>query len=298
MPTLAHVGGPVLEPLQIAPLVLVVAAYYKRAATLRARGRPISRARQVSFGAGAWLIFAALASPLGHVGGELLWAHMAQHLVIGDIAALLVVLGLTGPAIQPVLGLPVLRHLRALAHPGIALPLWIANLYVWHLPALYQGALHSEALHALQHVLFLGCGVAMWMALLGPLPKPRWFGNAASLGYVVAVRLAGTLLANFFMWSGTVFYPDYRAGEAGFDISPLADQGAAGVIMMIEGSLLTVGLFAWLFLRTARESDERQDLLDYAERHGLALDEARAARAVASGRGAELRERLARPEAG
>jgi putative membrane protein len=298
MPTLAHVGGPVLEPLQLAPLALVATAYFKRAATLRGRGRPIPRARQVAFAAGIWLIFASLASPLGHVDGELLWAHMAQHLVIGDLAALLLVLGLTGPAFQPVLGLPVLRHLRGLAHPGVALPLWIVNLYVWHIPALYQAALTSQPLHALQHSLFLGCGIAMWMALFGPLPKPDWFGNAARLGYVIAVRLAGTLLANLFMWSGTVFYPDYRAGEAGFHISPLADQGAAGVIMMIEGSLLTIGLFAWLFLRTARESEERQDLLDFAERQGLALEEARAARAVASGRGAELRERLAGPGAG
>lgn len=294
MPTMAHVGGPVLEPLQFAPLVLIAAAYFKRAHTLAARGKPVSRARQAAFAAGLWLVFVALASPLGHMGEELLWSHMAQHLVIGDLAALLLVLGLTGPVLQPILGLPVLGRLRVLAHPLVALPLWLGNLYVWHIPALYQAALHSPALHALQHALFLGCGIAMWMALLGPLPRPAWFGNAAKLGYIVGVRLGGTLLANVFMWSGTVFYPDYAAGEASFDLAPLTDQGLAGVIMMIEGSLLTLGLFAWLFLRSAREGEERQDLLDFAERHGLALDEARAARAVAAGRSSELRERLAR----
>ena len=62
--------------------------------------------------------------------------------------------------------------------------------------------------------------------------------------------------------------------------------------MMVEESLLTIGLFCWLFLRVARENEERQALLDYAGQHGMALDERRAARAVAAGRGDELWERL------
>jgi hypothetical protein len=72
----------------------------------------------------------------------------------------------------------------------------------------------------------------------------------------------------------------------------VADQNVAGAIMMVEESLLTIGLFCWLFLRVAREAEERQELLDYATAHGLELTEARAARAVAAGRGPELRRRL------
>ncbi len=146
--------------------------------------------------------------------------------------------------------------------------------------------------------MFLGFGINMWMCLFGPLPTPSWFGNLGKLIYIVAVRLAGTVLGNIFLWSGTVFYPYYLKGEAHFHISPLADQNIAGAIMMVEESILTLGLFCWLFLRAARESEERQDLLDYAHARGLELSDARAARAVAAGRGAELRQRLqARAEA-
>jgi cytochrome c oxidase assembly factor CtaG len=130
------------------------------------------------------------------------------------------------------------------------------------------------------------------MCLLGPLPQPAWFGNLGKLIYIVAVRLTGTILGNVFLWSGTVFYPFYLTGDAHFHISPIADQNIAGAIMMIEESFLTLGLFCWLFLRTARESEERQDLLDYAHANGLELSDARAARAVAAGRGDELRRRL------
>src|SRR5205807_4368523 len=155
-----------------------------------------------------------------------------------------------------------------------------------------QSALHHQGVHALQHVMFVACGANMWMCLFGPLPKPAWFGNLARLLYIVAVRLTGAVLGNIFVWSGTVFYPTYRAGEAYWHVSPLADQNVAGAVMMVEGSILTLCLFCWLFLRAARESEERQDLLDYASAHGLELTETRAARAVAAGRGEDLRRRI------
>jgi cytochrome c oxidase assembly factor CtaG len=239
------------------------------------------------------LVVVALVSPLAALDYELLWAHMAQHLLLADLGALLIVLGLTGPLLQPLLATRGLGWLRALGHPAVALPLWLANLYLWHIPGLYQAAVSSEAVHALEHACFVGFGIAMWMALLGPLPKPAWFGNGARLVYVVVVRLGGAVLANVMLWAGSPLYPDYAAGEAAHGISPLADQGAAGVVMMVEQSLVTMGLFAWLFFRAAKQSDERQELLDLAARRGVPLDEARAARAVAAGQGERLKERIA-----
>ena len=64
----------------------------------------------------------------------------------------------------------------------------------------------------------------MWMALLGPLPQPEWFGNGAKLAYIVGVRLAGALLGNVFIWSESAFYPDYRPGEDFWNLSPSATR--------------------------------------------------------------------------
>ena len=66
------------------------------------------------------------------------------------------------------------------------------------------------------------------------------------------------------------------------------------MVMMVEGGLVTLGLFAWVFFRAAREGEERQRLLDLAAERGIELDERRAARAVASGHGALLERRLER----
>jgi putative membrane protein len=289
---LAHVGGSAFEPLQVAALTLVATAYGFRALTLSREGRPVPTWRIVCFSGGLLLVAVAFISPLDHLGGELLLAHMTQHLLMGDLGALLIVLGLTGPLLQPLLANRWLGWLRYLAHPLVALPVWAIDLGVWHIPVLYESALANEPVHALEHSCFIGFGVLMWMPLVGPLPQPRWFGLPAKIGYLIGVRFAGTVLGNVFMWSNSVFYPDYAPGEAHWNISPLADQSIAGVIMTVEGGFVTLGVLTWLFLLWAQQDSERQRLLDLADQRGVPLSEARAGRAAAAGQGARLEERL------
>jgi putative membrane protein len=289
---LGHVSWP-FAPLEALPPLIAALLYAKRAATLAVRGRPVPVWRQVCFGSGLLVIGFATLSPLGdRLADELVLAHMVEHLLIGDIAALLLVLGLTGPLLQPLLGLPVLKHLRVLVNPLVAFPIWAIDLYAWHIPWLYDKAYGGAAVHALEHTMFIFCGCLMWMALLGPLPRPAWFTNGWKLGYVLAVRFTGIVLGNVFMWSGSVFYSVYAHGEAQRGLSPLTDQSVAGVIMMVEGTFVSLGIFAWLFFRTAQEGSERQRLLELAQERGIVLDEARAARAVAAGEGDRLEQRL------
>ena len=278
----------------LAPLALIAvgAGYVRRLATLRRRGRPVPVWRQACFAGGLLLLLLADMPPLAPLAEELVVAHMAQHLVLADLAALLVTLGLTGPVLQPVLSLRGLRWLRVFGNPLVALPAWALNLYIWHLASLYEGVLTSPALHLLQHAAFFGFGLAMWMPLFGPLPRPAWFGNAAMAIYVVVVRLAGAVLANVLAWSGSPLYDAYAPGEAEHGVSPLADQGAAGMVMMIESGAITLGVLAWIFFRWAREDTERQRLLDLAQERGVELDEARAGRAASAGQGARLERRL------
>jgi putative membrane protein len=270
--------------IQLTPAVAFGAMYALRARTLRAQGRPVEGSRVACFAAGLAIIAAVLVSPLPSKAEERFSAHMAEHLLMADLATLLLVLGLTGPLLAPLLRNPLLGPLRHLAHPVPALVLWALDLAIWHLPGPHEAAVRSEALHALQHILFIGLGVNMWMALLGPLPKPAWFGNLACLGYIVAVRLYGTVLANVFVWAERPIYDVYDGGTT--------DQVIAGSIMMVEGSILTLGLGCWLFLRAARHGEECQELLELAQARGVQLDERRAARAVAAGRGEELRSRI------
>jgi putative membrane protein len=271
------------DPLQLAPVALAALAYGLRVRTLRRRGTPPPSWRVAVFSLGIALLVLAFASPIAAIGErELFSFHMLQHVVLGDLAALFLVLGLTGPMLRPVLALPVVGRLRVLAHPLVALPLWAANLYLWHLPVLYEGALRHDALHALEHACFLGFGMLMWAAVVEVVPGPAWFGTGWKLAYVVVVRLLETVLGNIFFWSGEPVYDTYARTERIWGISPLADQGYAGGIMMVEGSLVTIAALAWLFLRLAREGELRQELLERG------LDRRSVDRAVRYGRGQEL----------
>jgi putative membrane protein len=290
----AHLGAE-LSLLELVPMLLAAGLYAKRSATLAARGRPVPLWRQACFASGLLAIVVALASPVGHVAEELVIAHMAEHLLLGDVATLLLVLGLTGPLLQPILAIPVFDRLWILAHPLVAFPLWAANFYLWHVPALYDAAYGTAAVHALEHTCFVFFGCLMWMPVFGPLPKPQWFTAAWKAGYVVAVRFAGAILGNVLMWSGTVLYDRYAAGESYWGITPLADQSTAGVIMMIEGTFLGLGLLAWLFFEAAREGIEKQRLLDLARERGVELDAERAQRAVAAGQAERLERQLTAP---
>jgi cytochrome c oxidase assembly factor CtaG len=294
MGLLAHVGSGVFEPLQVIGVTAFGAAYALRAATLAREDRPVPAWRIVCYASGLVLILAVFLSPLGHVAGELVTAHMVQHLIIGDIAALLIVLGLTRSLLQPVMALKLFDRLRVLTHPLIALPLWVANFYIWHIPALYDATVTNEFLHALQHVCFIGFGILMWMPIAGPLPVPSWFGGGAQVAYTGVARLAMAGLGNILMWSGAVLYTAYEPGQEYWDVTPLADQGTAGVVMMTEGALVTLGVLAWTLLRWAARDTEKQNLLDLAAERGVPLDPERAERAVRAGHGALLEERLRR----
>lgn len=271
------------DPLPLLGIALLGLLYARRARTLALRGQAVPRWRIWSFGLALGLLFLALASPLHAFGEEQFqFAHMAQHIVLGDLAALAFVAGLTGPLLRPVLSFEWVNRLRVLAHPLLALPLWALNLYLWHLPFLYEGALHHGSLHALQHVLFFTTGALMWAPVVEVLPGPAWFGTGAKLGYMVCVRLLGMVLANVFIWSGAPFYDVYQHPVDRWGISPEADQGIAGSVMMVVDSVVTLAALAWLFLRLASEGELRQRLLE--EGH----DPGAVARAVRYGRGKEL----------
>jgi cytochrome c oxidase assembly factor CtaG len=280
-------------PIQLTPAAVGAFAYWRRARTLSERGHPVPAWRQWCWYGGVALGLATLVG-LGGISDQLFLAHMVEHLLIADLGALLLVLGLTGPLMQPILAVPWLAWLRVFTHPVVALSVWSVDFYVWHLPVLYQGAVQNDWVHALEHMMFVACGMAMWMALLGPLPKPAWFGNGARLAYLLIAWVAGAALANGLLWASHPLYPHYAATAAAAGRGALADQAAAGGVMLVEQSAVVFALLGWLLARTLRDAGRRQELAELAARQGVALDARRIARAVAAEQDARLGERLRR----
>lgn len=278
--------------LELIPLTAAVVFYWHRAMTLSWAGRPVPLWRQICFGTGLFLAAFVLFSPWGYLAEELVIAHMIEHLVIGDIASLFLVLGLTRSILQPILAIPFFGRLQILANPFVAFPLWAINLFVWHIPAMYDTAYGGAALHGVEHAMFLGFGALMWMPVFGPLPTPSFFGPGWKIVYTVVVRFTAALLGNILMWTNVTLYNNYTEGHLKWGISAIQDQSIAGVIMMVEGTFLILGVLAYSFFESAKQSMKKQELLDLAYTKGAVLDEARVDRAVKSGHADRLEKRI------
>lgn len=282
----------VVAGLELIPLTAAVVFYWHRAMTLSWAGRPVPLWRQVCFGFGLFLASFVLFSPWGYLAEELVIAHMIEHLVIGDLASLFIVLGLTRSIMQPILALPYIGRLQVLANPFIAFPLWAINLFFWHIPVMYDAAYGGALLHGVEHGMFLGFGVLMWMPVFGPLPTPTWFGPGWKIVYTVIVRFAAAILGNILMWTNFTLYNNYDDGHLKWGISAIQDQSTAGVIMMVEGTFLILAVLAYTFFESAKQSMQKQELLDLAYNEGAVLDEARAERAVKAGHADLLEKRI------
>ncbi len=111
-----------LEPLQIVPTAIVGVLYLRRTRNLARRGMPVPASRQFLFWLGIGLVILALNSPIDEIGEkDFFFVHMSQHLLLGDLAPLCFVAGLTGPVLRPVLALKPVERLRFLTHPFVAL---------------------------------------------------------------------------------------------------------------------------------------------------------------------------------
>lgn len=282
----------VVALLELIPLTLAVILYWNRAMKLSWDGRPVPVWRQVSFGFGLFLTALVLFNPLGYLAEELVIAHMVEHLIISDIASLFLVLGLTRSLIQPILAIPPFARLQFLANPFVALPLWALNLYIWHIPVMYDAAYGGAMVHGVEHGMFLAFGMLVWLPVFGPLPVPSWFGPGAKIIYVGVARFAAAVLGNVLMWSQVTIYQSYAEGQAKWGLSAVADQSIAGVIMMVEGTFLLLGVLAYTFFQQAKQSMRKQELLDLAYAEGYDLDDKRAERAVRAGHDDLLEKRI------
>ena len=239
------------------PALLALALFFQGWLRLRRRGRPdLADGKRASlFVAGLLVVLAGLLSPIHTIGeNHLLWVHMLQHVLIGDLGIALMVAAVRGPLLVFLLPSRVLapiardRDVRAilafLLRPKVAFALWAANLAVWHIPSLYINAILHPWLHDLEHVCWMLAGLLVWTLLIDP-GSHRRLTTAGRIALGAAMFGAGQVLTSVLVFSFHPLYPLYR-GAYGF--SALTDQKLAGVVMMAE-QLIVLGTFAYLVLR-------------------------------------------------
>lgn len=253
-------GAWTLDPYALAPIALAAVFYAVRVRQLGAAR--VGTWRIVSFSAGLACLGLAVTSPLDGIAETLFGVHMVQHLILTEVAAPLVLLGLTGAVLRPLLAQRWVLRLRVFSQPLVALPLWFGLTILWLFPPLYELQLDDPILHAVAHMTFFASGLALWAPIVEVLPAPVWFGTGPRLAYLGGIWFGGLLISNVYWFAGTPFYETHEAGAAVWGISPLADQANGGTAMMLAMLFIVGGTMVALFFRMARESELSQELIE------------------------------------
>lgn len=204
-------------------------------------------ARTVSFLAGVIALAAALLAPLEST----LSAHMAQHLLLGLVAPLLLAAG--APVRLALAASRRRRWVRVLhampLRPAVGWAAFTAVMLGTHLTGIYELALQNPLVHAAEHLAYLSAGLAFWIPLVAADPLPHAPGPAARLVWLLAAMPPMGLVGAHLL-TGTVAYPSYP---------DLADQRSAAGLMWGAGSLLmSVALVAIVFSALLREERKQQ----------------------------------------
>ena len=248
----------------VAWLILAETLYVRALRILGRRGVRVPRGQIVLWHLGLGLQAVALLSPLGSLADELLSAHMAEHILLADLGAPLLLAGLRNPVLAFFLPRGVLVPLarrrrlrgafRTLRRPLVAIPVYAAVLYGWHLTFAFEGAVRHELVHVLQHASFIFAGIVVWWPALEP-KRRQLHGDLWKIGHILAARMIGMFLGMAFVLIREPIYTGvYGAGERR-GMSALADQQTAGAIMVAVDIAIMMFALSFFFWQAARQHD-------------------------------------------
>jgi len=243
-------GGPALLWVLGAALL-----YWLGGPSLRRPTRSVDRWRTAAFVGGLGAILAALDSPLDGLADELFWVHMTQHILLIGVATPL--LALARPWMRMWHGVParvrrpVTRSIargprwasarRAAGFAGGALASWLifnVNFCAWHLPALYDAALRSPPVHALEHFTFFATALLLWTRVIDSPPWRSPLSEPVKIVYLASTLVVGWVLAIVLALATSPLYSAYSAeASRPGQISALTDQQLAAGVMWVPGSL-------------------------------------------------------------
>ena len=250
------------EPGAILAMTLITAAYVVRWRRARSAAGPAAAPgwRLLSFASGILLLAVALVSPVDRLAEQAFSLHMVQHLLLVDLASVLMILGLTKVILRPVTKRlqRVERAAGFFGGPIFAIVLYVAVMWVWHVPAFYDAALEAGPVHVLEHVLFAGAGLLYWWHLLSPIRSRRRLGGMGPVVYMLVTKVLVGLLGIALTFAPEALYGFYEEQPPIFGLTPETDQQAAGAVMAIEQSIVMGVALVFLFVRALQES-ERND---------------------------------------
>lgn len=225
------------------------------------------RSRPWYFAAGTFVGFVALLSPIDTGGDRYLFSlHMIQHLLLMMVAPPLCILGIAGIRLPHASPPSAARRLWAfMVRPWAAMVIFSSVLLVWHIPALYDATLTTEAIHVFEHMSFIAVGVVFWWPIVDPqrgADTRGWVGTFPKIAMLVASGIPPTVLGLIFTVAPRAVYDFYARAPRLWGLTAVVDQQIAGVVMFGVGNLIyflaIVAVFWRLFADPAMDEEEAQ----------------------------------------
>ena len=251
-------------------MALVLGAYLLGVGPLRERHNLADSvdSRQVAtFTAGMMVVFFALTSPLHILSERFLFSmHMVQHVLLTLIAPPLLVLGTPAWLIRPMLRPNwAFRTARLLTHPITAIALFNIIFSIWHIPALYDSSLTSEAFHALEHIMMVATAMLMWWPLTSNMPELPRLNYPLQLGYLFALSVAQIIVFAIITFAEEPIYDFYVHAPRIWGLTPLLDQQLGGIIMKVGSGIYFLTLLIIIFFKwfNQEEAERKQESAEY-----------------------------------
>jgi putative membrane protein len=214
--------------------------------------------QKIFFFTGLLIMFASLNGPLHDLSDDCLFsAHMVQHLLLTLVIPPLLLSGVPGSMLRPILSR---RGIAPVARFFTRAPITFAvfNLAIagWHLPPLYNASMAHHGIHILEHLIFMTAAVLMWWPLLSQLPELPRLAYPAQMLYSFLISIPMTIVAVYISMADHVLYPAYAAAPRILPLSPLDDQLLGGLIMWIPGGIIFVIILTVIFFKWNVRGDD------------------------------------------
>jgi cytochrome c oxidase assembly factor CtaG len=238
--------------------------------------RGASWGRLACFAGGLVLLLVALVSPVDSLSHQLAFVHMIQHLLLADLAPILLILGLTKVLLRPITKRvqAIERRAGPFGHPAFAVVAYVGAMWFWHTPVFYDAAYNHPLIHVLEHTCFFCAGFLYWWHLLSPIRSRMRLGGIGPLLYMGTTKLLVGFLGILLTFAPGLLYTAYARGFHVWGLSPHDDQAVAGAVMALEQSIVMGIALVYLFYRaindSERETQRAERLEDAAESLRLA----------------------------
>ena len=217
------------------------------------------RWRSTSFYLGLATFAIALQSPIDSLSDYSFAWHMAQHMIIMLVCPPLLIAGRPllrfaaalerfGVSSRSAILARVRGPIAVVSSPNIAIPAFVAVLWVSHLPLIYDLSLRNDLFHETEHLVFLAVALMYWGTVIDIAPHRSENSYPKRIVFLGMGILACWVLGVVLAFAVGPLYRPYLA-VAGSTLHGVVSDQALGSAIMWAPSMIPFDIFLTIYIQ-------------------------------------------------